>query len=231
MLNRTTSQPAALQPATFQQQILNFEHLYLIGLTGNIGCGKSTVVAMLARHGAHVLDADQVTRTVMAVGQPAYQRIVATFGDQILETRGGPINRPALGRIVFADRQALRQLEAIVHPATREQIMGWINEHNAAAAMAARREVAVVDAIRLIEAGYSAFCDAVWVVTCDEGEQLRRLVAQRGMAEADARQRIAAQPAQREKVAVADVIIDNSGTLEHTEQQVERAWQAVLAQV
>jgi len=209
---------------------LKFEHLYLIGLTGNIGCGKSTVVAMLAQRGAHVLDADHVTRTVMAVGRPAYQRIVGTFGDGILEAPGGPIDRPALGRIVFADRQALRQLEAIVHPATREQIMGWINERNAAAATAARREVAVVDAIRLIEAGYPAFCDAVWVVTCDEQEQLRRLVAKRGMSEADARQRIAAQPPQREKVALADVVINNSGTLEHTEQQVEQAWQAVQTQ-
>ena len=185
---------------------------------------------MLAQRGAHVLDADQVTRSVMAVGQPAYQRIVATFGEQLLEAPGGPIDRPALGRIVFADRQALRQLEAIVHPATREQIMNWIDARNVAAT-AARREVAVVDDIRLIEAGYPAFCDAVWVVTCDEGEQLRRLVAQRGMAEADARQRIAAQPPQREKVVVADVVIDNSGTFEQTEQQVERAWQAVLRQL
>lgn len=208
---------------------MNFEHLYLIGLTGNIGCGKSTVVAMLAQRGAHVLDADQVTRAVMAVGQPAYQRIVDTFGEEILEAPGGPIDRPALGRIVFADQQALRQLEAIVHPATREQIMGWIDERNTAAA--AGREVAIVDAIRLIEAGYPAFCDAVWVVTCEEGEQLRRLVEDRGMTEADARQRIAAQPPQHTKVAVADVVIDNSGTLEHTEQQVERAWQVVQAEL
>jgi dephospho-CoA kinase len=202
-----------------------------MGLTGNIGCGKSTVVAMLAQRGAHVLDADQVTRTVMAVGQPAYQRIVATFGDQILEAPGGPIDRSALGRIVFADRQALQQLEAIVHPATREQIMSWINERNAAAATAAHRQVAVVDAIRLIEAGYPALCDAVWVVTCEEREQLRRLVEDRGMTEADARQRIAAQPPQHTKVAVADVVIDNSGMLEHTERQVEQAWQAVQAEL
>jgi dephospho-CoA kinase len=210
---------------------LNFEHLYLIGLTGNIGCGKSTVVRMLASRGAHVLDADQVTRQVMAVGQPAYERIVATFGDSILESPAGPIDRPALGRVVFADREALKRLESIVHPATREHIMRWLHERDAAAAGAEGREVAVVDAIRLIEAGYPAFCDAVWVVTCDEQEQVRRLVEERGMSETDARQRIAAQPPQSQKVAVANVVIDNSGTLEQTEQQVERAWQAITREL
>lgn len=209
----------------FNGLTLNFEHLYLIGLTGNIGCGKSTVVHMLAARGAHVLDADQVTRLVMDVGQPAYIRIVETFGSGILQAPGGPIDRPALGRIVFADRQALRQLEAIVHPATREYIMGWLGERDAAAAALAQRDVAVVDAIRLIEAGYPAFCDAVWVVTCEEGEQLRRLTKERGMTEVDACQRIAAQPPQSEKVAVADVVIDNSGTLAQTEQQVDAGWQ------
>jgi len=204
-----------------------FEHFYLIGLTGNIGCGKSTVVRMLAARGAHVLDADQVTRIVMDVGQPAYEQIAQTFGASILQAPGGPINRPALGRIVFADKQALRQLEAIVHPATRAYIMRWLSERDAAARVANQREVAVVDAIRLIEAGYPAFCDMVWVVTCDEREQLRRLVEERGMPEADARQRIAAQPSQREKVAVADVVIDNSGTVEQTEQQVDAAWHSL----
>ncbi len=186
---------------------------------------------MLAVRGARVLDADQVTRIVMDVGQPAYEQIVQAFGTGILQAPGDPIDRPALGRIVFADKQALRQLEAIVHPATRTYIMNWINERDAAAAAAAQRDVAVVDAIRLIEAGYPAFCDAVWVVTCDEREQLRRLVEERGMPEADARQRIAAQPPQREKVAVADVVINNSGTLEQTEQQVDTAWQVVTRRV
>jgi dephospho-CoA kinase len=207
---------------------LNFKHLYLIGLTGNIGCGKSTVAAMLAARGAHIIDADQVTRQVMAVNQPAYRRITKTFGESILEFPGGPIDRPALGRIVFADGAALKQLESIVHPATREFIMRWLHERDDAAAAKGKREVAVVDAIRLIEAGYPAFCDAVWVITCHEQEQVRRLVESRGMPEADARQRIAAQPPQRDKVAVADVVIDNSGSVEQTEQQVERAWRVVL---
>lgn len=208
---------------------MNFPHLYLIGLTGNIGCGKSTVVAMLAERGAHVIDADQVTREVMDVGQPAYRQIVARFGSDILQSADGPIDRPALGRIVFGDRDHLRDLEQIVHPATREAIMRWLRDRDAAAG--SRREVAVVDAIRLIEAGYPAFCDAVWVVTCEPDEQLRRLVDDRGMSEADARQRIGAQPPQAEKVAVADVIIDNSGTRAQTERQVEQAWRLVIEQI
>ncbi len=204
-----------------------FPHLYLIGLTGNIGCGKSTVVGLLVARGAHVIDADAVTRQVMDVGQPAYRRIVDVFGEAILQSPAGPIDRPALGRVVFGEPAKLRELEAIVHPATRNLILAWLSEQDTHAAHQARREVAVVDAIRLIEAGYPAFCDAVWVVTCDPAVQLRRLVEQRGMSEVDARQRIKAQPPQSTKIAVADVVIDNSGTLEQSEQQVEVAWEAV----
>jgi len=206
---------------------IRFPHLYLIGLTGNIGCGKSTVVGMLAERGAHVIDADAVTRQVMDVGQPAYEQIVAAFGPTILQSHDGPIDRPALGRIVFSDRDALNKLEQIVHPATRAAIFEWLNERNQAAATAQRRDVAVVDAIKLLEAGYPAFCDTVWVVVCDEREQLRRLVEERGMNEDDARQRIAAQPPQKDKAAVADVVIDNSGTRAQTEQQVAAAWCAL----
>ena len=209
-----------------QQQ---FPHLYLIGLTGNIGCGKSTVVAMLAARGAQVIDADAVTRQVMAVGQPAYQRIAAVFGQEILQSPDGPIDRPALGRVVFGDPVKLRELEAIVHPATRTVILNWLRERDSSAAKQEQREVAIVDAIRLIEGGYPAFCDAVWVVTCNRDVQVRRLVEQRGMNESDALQRINAQPPQSAKVAVANVVIDNSGTVEQTEQQVEAAWQMVLS--
>lgn len=203
-------------------------HLYLIGLTGNIGCGKSTVTRLLLTRGAVVCDADQVTRQVMQPGQPAYAAIVADFGQSIVSMPGGALDRPALGRIVFADPIALRRLEAIVHPATRMVIEAWLAEQDTDAAKAGQRQVAVVDAIRLIEGGYPAFCDAVWVVICDEREQLRRLVEQRGMSSDDARQRIAAQPPQSQKVAVADIVIDNSGSIAETEQQVAAAW-ATLA--
>lgn len=209
----------------------HFAHLYLIGLTGNIGCGKSTVVAMLQQRGAHVLDADQVTREVMQIGQPAYDRIVATFGDEILLAPGGAIDRPALGRIVFGNADRLRALEAIVHPATREWIFDWLRQRDTEAQQAGRRQIAVIDAIRLIEGGYTRICDSVWVVACDPEVQIRRLVEGRGMPEADARQRIAAQPPQQEKIAVADVVIDNSSTRDNTEQQLDRAWQQILAAI
>jgi dephospho-CoA kinase len=186
---------------------------------------------MLESRGVQVIDADTVTRQVMDVGQPAYQQIVEVFGSAILQAPNGPINRPELGRIVFGDRDKLRQLESTVHPATRQVILDWLRERNNSAKARSQRELAVVDAIRLIEAGYPTICDAVWVVTCDEREQLRRLVEERGMTEQDARQRIAAQPPQHEKVAVADVVIDNSGTREQTKQQVDDAWQKVLGYV
>ncbi len=204
-----------------------YPQLYLIGLTGNIGCGKSTVGKLLAARGAAVYDADQVTRSVMQPGEPAYSAIVARFGGVILTGPGGPIDRPALGRIVFSDPLALQQLESIVHPATRQAIEAWLTVQSQAAEAANRRGIVVVDAIKLIENGYPAICDAVWVVVCDEREQLRRLVESRGMSDEDARQRIAAQPPQAAKAAVADVVIDNSGPLAQTEAQVEQAWAGV----
>ncbi|HSH80704.1 MAG TPA: dephospho-CoA kinase [Herpetosiphonaceae bacterium] len=208
-----------------------YPHLYLLGLTGNIGCGKSTVGRMLAERGAAVRDADQVTREVMRPGDPAYHAIVDAFGPTIRTAPGGPIDRTALGRIVFADQAKLRQLEQIVHPATRAQILRWLDDEETRAASSNRRPVAVLDAVKLIESGYPALCDAVWVVVCDPEEQVRRLVESRGMLPADARQRIAAQPPQAAKVATADIVIDNSGTPAETEAQVEAAWRAIQARL
>ncbi len=208
-----------------------YPHLYLLGLTGNIGCGKSTVGRMLAERGAAVRDADQVTREVMRPGDPAYHAIVDAFGPTLLTAPGGPIDRTALGRIVFADQAKLRQLEQIVHPATRAQILRWLDDEETHAASSNRRPVAVLDAVKLIESGYPALCDAVWVVVCDPEEQVRRLVESRGMLPADARQRIAAQPPQAAKVATADIVIDNSGTPAETEAQVEAAWRAIQARL
>lgn len=195
-----------------------YKGVYLIGLTGNIACGKSTVLAMLRDHGAAVIDADQVTRQVQQPGEPVYQQIVETFGETILVEPGGPIDRQRLGAIVFSDPQALRRLEQIVHPAVHARILAWLDE----AATYAR--VAVIDAVKLLEAGWKQVCDAVWVVTCTPDQQLRRLMETRGMSEAEARMRIAAQPPQESRVAQADVVIDNSGALDATRAQVDAAW-------
>src|SRR5262249_45060823 len=212
--------------------------VYLIGLTGNIACGKSTVLGMLRERGAHVVDADRVTHELQAPGQPVYHAVVAGFGPEILTVPGGPIDRRALGAIVFADPAALRRLEQIVHPAVRERIMAWLGTLGvgswglgAGAAQPptpnSQLPVAVIDAIKLLEGGWKTICDAIWVVTCTPEQQLERLIATRGMSEAEARAGIAAQPPQAEKVALADVVIDNSGSLEQTRWQVEAAWRAI----
>lgn len=206
-----------------QARIAMIPSLYLIGLTGNIACGKSTVLALLEEHGAMVIDADQITHALQQPGQPVYQEIVAAFGSAILTAPDGPIDRRRLGAIVFTDAARLRQLEQIVHPAVRATITAWLQQQAAAVPPGARR-VAVIDAIKLLEAGWKQVCDAIWVVTCPPDQQEARLVATRAMTPEEARMRIAAQPPQADKVAQADLVIDNGGTLEQTRAQVEAAW-------
>ncbi len=213
--------------------------LYLIGLTGNIGCGKSTVLEMLRGHGAHVIDADRVTHEVQRPGQPVYAAIVAAFGAGILAAPDGPIDRRKLGAIVFADPAALRLLEQIVHPAVHTRIAAWLEEVAHLESRDWRLEiegvsvssqsprVAVIDAIKLLELAWKPLCDAIWVVTCTPEQQAERLVATRGMSAEEAQERIAAQPPQAAKVAQANVVIDNSGPLEETRRQIEAAWRAI----
>jgi dephospho-CoA kinase len=188
---------------------------YLIGLTGNIACGKSTVLQELERLGAAVLDADAVAHQSMRPGTPVHTAIVAPFGPDIL-TPDGEIDRQALGEIVFRDPAALARLEAIVHPAVVAYTEEWLAGLTA--------EVAVIDAIKLIEAGIADRCDEVWVVTCPAEEQARRLRTYRGLGEEEAWTRIRAQPPQEEKVVRADVVIDNSGPISQTLAQVRKAW-------
>jgi dephospho-CoA kinase len=189
--------------------------LYLIGLTGNIATGKSTVGGMLTELGARVIDADAIAHEVTAKGQPVWFSIVAEFGEDTLRP-DGEIDRLRLGALVFADPAALRRLEAIVHPAVLERVAELLAQ--------ATEPVVVLDAIKLIESGVADLCDAVWVVTCLPDQQLARLMRTRGMSEAEARQRMAAQPPQAEKTARADVVIDNSGRLAQTRRQVAQAW-------
>lgn len=217
---------------------MSYPGVYLIGLTGNIACGKSTVVGLLRELGAHAIDADRVTHELQRPGEPVYQQIVAAFGPGILAEPGGPIDRRALGAIVFADPAALRRLEQIVHPAVHARIEAWLAEVARAgvgewgsegidASISPPRPVAVIDAIKLLESGWKPICDAIWVVTCAPEQQLARLMRTRGMSEDEARARIAAQPPQVEKVAQATVAIDNSGSLESTRRQVAAAWSSL----
>jgi dephospho-CoA kinase len=191
---------------------------YLIGLTGNIATGKSTVAKMLEELGAIVIDADALVHELQQPGTPVYKDIVAAFGPGILD-RAGEIDRKALGSIVFADPEKLRTLESIVHPAVLIESARRIAE--------APTPIVVYEAIKLIEAGRAEMCDALWVVTARSDVQLQRLMRDRHMSEAEARQRIEAQPPQSEKVARATVVIDNSDTLDDTQRQVVAAYRAI----
>ena len=197
---------------------------YIIGLTGNIACGKSAVVQTLAAAGVHTIDADAVTRHLQQPGQAVYDAILASFGTGIL-LPDGTLDRKALGAIVFADPVALKRLEQLIHPAVRQHILDWLAALPSGTAV--NPTIAVIDAIKLIESGWPAYCDAVWVVTAPRTNQIERLMQTRGLSEADAILRIDAQAPQADKVARADVVFDNTGTLASLQQQVRTALAAV----
>jgi dephospho-CoA kinase len=195
---------------------------YVIGLTGNIACGKSLVLKTLSELGAETFDADLVAHEVMRHGTPAWQAIVTRFGEGVIG-QDGEINRRALGAIVFADPAALEALDRIVHPATvaaiRERVGGLTGG------------VAVIDAIKLFEAGLNADCDEIWVVDCSREQQIERLMSRNNLSRAAAIERIDAQPPQSEKRARADHVIDNSGAPEDTVAAVHALWNTILARI
>ena len=177
-----------------------------IGITGPIGCGKSTVARWLAeRAGVRVIDADHEARLVLAPGTPEVEAVYARFG-ATLRRPNGELDRAALGRIVFADATALRDLEAIVHPAVRPRILGVIDAAEAAGARAV-----AIEAIKLVEGGLAELCDEVWLIDCDPAVQLERLVG-RGDPAGDAAARISAQGDIVERLrARATRVVDTSG--------------------
>lgn len=192
-----------------------------LALTGGIGSGKSTVAKLFAQRGAIIIDADAISRSLMEPGQPVLAQVVETFGQHLLDAQGH-LDRQALADIVFADENARQQLNAIVHPAVRHESKRQLD-----AAIAADPEHAVViqDIPLLVETGQAQKFDGVIVVFTDQEIRLERLVTSRGMSANDAQARIAAQASDEQRRAVADWIIDNSGTLEATEDQVDVVWQ------
>jgi dephospho-CoA kinase len=190
----------------------------VIGLTGPIGCGKSTVAAWLGDLGASTLDADVVAREVVAPGEPALEGVLHAFGPGVVAPDGS-LDRAALGRIVFTDPEALARLEAIVHPAVRPRILDRI-----AAATRDGAPAVVVEAIKLVEGGLAALCDEVWLVVCDATKQRDRLTA-RGTDPADTDARIAAQSDIVDRLLPAATrVIDTSRTLDETRATVTAAY-------
>jgi dephospho-CoA kinase len=201
--------------------------MILLGLTGDIACGKSTVARMLQAHGAHVIDADLLVRELYA--QPEFaQRIASLFADRVLDkpllAADGSIERTALGALVFNDADALRRLEAVVHPAVRalrEQKISVLTVQGQPPAI-------VLEAVKLIESGQAATCDVVWWISCTRAVQIKRLMHDRGLDEASAVRRLAQQPAPEKKRALLGdvplVVIENNGSLHELEARVNEEW-------
>jgi dephospho-CoA kinase len=190
--------------------------MLLVGLTGGLGSGKSTVSTLLAERGALILDADAFARDAVRAGTPGFDRVVARFGADLVAP-DGELDRAALAAIVFNDEAALRDLEAIVHPEVRRMIEQGVSDN-----AATDRVVVLVNPL-LIEMGTHRDCDVVVVVSASPETQLERVIA-RGMDRQDAEARMANQLPVDERAAHADVLLDNDGGLAELERQVDRLW-------
>lgn len=201
--------------------------MILLGLTGDIACGKSTVARMLQARGAHLIDSDLLVRELYA--NPYFaRRVAALFADRVLEkpllTAEGAVDRTALGAFVFSNPDALLQLEALVHPAVaalRARKIAMLRTGGAPPAV-------VLEAVKLIESGQAAICDVVWWITCDKAVQMQRLVRDRGLDEAAAAARLAQQPSAEQKRALLGdvplVEIANNSSLRDLEARVNEEW-------
>ena len=197
-----------------------------IGITGPIGCGKSTIASWLGEAGAVVIDADRVARLVTGPGWPAVAEIASTFGAELLR-EDGSLDRGALGRIVFSDPAALAELEAIVHPAVRPVILEELSAAEKAGAPAV-----VIEAIKLVEGGLAELCDEVWLIVCAEDVQLARLENRLSVAggdPGDAEARITSQSGLIARLAaVATRILDSSDDAATTRAEVGQAYAEAL---
>lgn len=196
--------------------------MLLLGLTGGIGAGKTTVSTELARRGAVIIDADAIVREVQQPGTPVFEGMVERFGPTIVAA-DGTLDRQAVADLVFTDAEALADLGAIVHPAVADEIVQRLDRE------AGSDNVVVLDVPLLVESGRDDMA-ALIVVDVDPELAVRRLVASRGFKEDDARARIARQASRQERLARADVVIDNSGTLDELHPQIESLWTWIESQ-
>ncbi len=197
--------------------------MLIIGLTGGIATGKTTVAEMLRQLGAYVIDADAVVRELEEPGQPVWQSIVDAFGPAVLD-QSGRLNRSHLADIIFSDPEARRRLNAITHPAAVARMFTLAEEARERGAQAV-----VLDVPLLFEAGMEKAVDQIWVVKTDQKTQLSRLMERQHLTMDQAMARILSQMPLDQKVAQADVVIDNNGSLAETKRQVEQAWLRVAA--
>ena len=195
---------------------------YVIGLTGTMGSGKSTVLRMLGQLGARTIDADELAHEAMTQGTTAWRAIVDSFGEDVLD-QDGNIDRQKMASIVFAEPEALERLEEILHPAVDERFYEILET--------SEEPVIVVEAVKLIESGIHHQLSSLWLVTCPGEERLRRLMEARGEDPEEIRERLEAQMSEEKQAQWADVIIDNGGSPEHTWEQVKAEWERVQEQL
>lgn len=196
--------------------------MLLVGLTGGIGSGKSTVARLLERRGAVVVDADQLAREAVAKGTPGFARVVDAFGRDVV-TAEGDLDRPALARRIFADRGEKAALEAIVHPEVARRLGEQVEAYRDT-----DRVVVYVTPL-LVELGLAPAFDVVVVVTTSPHLRVSRVASDRGLSPDDVRERMAAQATDEQRAEVADVLVDNDGSLPELEPQIDRLWSDLVA--
>jgi dephospho-CoA kinase len=200
--------------------------LVRVALTGGIATGKSYCLERFAGLGAETIDADLLARNAVAPGTPGFDQVVERFGPEILND--GDLDRQKIGRLVFADADARRDLEAIVHPAVYAAIAAWFDDLDRRRQTDGRQIVAIADIPLLFETGHEYDFDAVVVAACSPGEQLRRLVARNGLSEGEARARLAAQSPIDEKVRRADYVIHTGAAFGQTDAEVETVFRRLM---
>ena len=193
---------------------------FVVGLTGGIACGKSTVARRMVELGADLIDADVIAREVVLPGTDGLRGVVQRFGREVLQA-DGQLNRAGLGAIVFADPGALTDLNGILHPLIEAEIHRRLEVNSA--------EVAVIDAALLVEMGLNALCDLTVVVWAEPELQIARLATRNGLTETESRQRLASQMSNGERLAHADLSIDNNAGLDELLKTVDTAWATIQA--
>lgn len=197
--------------------------MIVIGLTGGMASGKTSVARMLAKLGAHVIDADVIAKKLVAPGQPALRLLAEIFGPGIIQP-DGKLNRGALAAVVFNDHEKLEKLNAVLHPMVIQKTMDKLRIFKETQP----DSVIIIDAPLLLEAGMTKLVDEVWVVIAGEEEQIKRAVIRKNLSREEAKKRLAAQMPLKEKLKYANKVIDNSGSISSTAEQVKTLWEKVL---